>query len=174
MYEDLKEYEGCVIAVMKNGWALQFVPEEHKTIEVCLEAIAEGTTGSLGLKSIIERVPEKFKTSEFYLEAVKRNGYVLGDVPEVMKSPKMCLVASVQDRFRFPDVPKEFLIYHETNLSYLRSWYETNLPYLKLRTWNWKKYVRISTEEELLKNHTREELLTSSNAYLRKLGLEYE
>jgi predicted SAM-dependent methyltransferase len=158
MYEDLEEYEGCLVAVRKNGWALQFVSERFRTEELCLEAIRNGT----GDLPIMKHVPEVLKTSEFYLEAVKRNGYVLKDVPEVMKSPEMCLVASVQKRFLFKDVPKEFL--EEKSL------FSKSLWYVK----DWKKRTKILTEQELLKLYTQEELLTSSNAYLRRLGLEYD
>ena len=163
MYEDLRDYEGCLVAVKKNGWALRYMPEEHRTVEVCLEAIK---CFHVGLEITMESVPKKFLTSEFYLEAIKRNGHVLGSVPEEMKSPEMCLVASVQERFCFKDVPREFFIYRSIYRSCA-----SELKYEFLGSMNWKKYVKILTEEELLEKYSCEELLTSGNAYLRRLGL---
>jgi hypothetical protein len=85
--------------------------------------------------------PKECLTAEICLAAVNNNGWELKFVPEELKTPELCSVATGKDFWSIEHIPEEF-----------------RGPY------------RILTEEELLKKYTTEELLTSRNAYLRKLG----
>jgi hypothetical protein len=89
----------------------------------------------------LQSVPEQLKTYELCWEAVKQNGSVLQFVPEELKTPELCSLAVKQKYSSFAYMPKEF-----------------------------KDGLYVFTTEKLLKKYTREELLTSSNPYLRELG----
>lgn len=78
-----------------------------------------------------------------WLKMVEDNGMALCAVPENFKTPELCLIAFKQAG-SLQFVPKEFF--------------------------NHNKFL---TEKQLKKKYTREELLTSNNAYLRKLGASY-
>jgi hypothetical protein len=91
-----------MIAVKQNGYALQYVPDNLKTTEMCMIAIKQ-YGGALE-----EMVPDRLKTPEFYLEAVKNNAWTLLDVPDEYKTPEMCLAAVKQDVRLIRHVPDEF------------------------------------------------------------------
>jgi hypothetical protein len=92
----------------------------------------------------LKYVPKQLRTYELCLEAIKQNGFALEDVPIELKTPELCLIATQKRKDILRLIPKEFL--GEDN--------------------------SILTEKELLKKHSTEELLTSNNPYLRKLGKE--
>lgn len=39
MFPTFQSLENCILAVQKDGFALEFVKEEYKTPEVCLAAV---------------------------------------------------------------------------------------------------------------------------------------
>ena len=59
--------EGALKAVKKDGRALENVPENLKTAEVCLAAL----NASYFAATAFYYVPEKIKTAEIYYEAAK-------------------------------------------------------------------------------------------------------
>jgi len=65
---------------------IQFIPPEHRTAEICLEAV-----GHNGLA--LHFVPEKIMTAGLCLAAVRGNGRALRFVPENLKTAKICLEA---------------------------------------------------------------------------------
>lgn len=65
---------------------LKTFPKEIINKEIALEAIKQDIN-CFGL------IPQDTKTSYFYDEAVKINGWMLQHVPEEMKTPQMCLAA---------------------------------------------------------------------------------
>ena len=91
----------------------------------------------------LQNVPKEFLTEEICRAAVNNDGWELGFVPEELKTPELCRVATGKDFWSIDHIPKEF-----------------RGLYLK----------QILTDQELLKKYTTEELLTSNNPYLRKLG----
>jgi len=84
--EAFKTAQLCLEAVMKNGYALKYVPEEFKTAELCLEAIKQNGNA-------LEYVPENLKTEELCYEAVKKDSRPLEYVPENLKTTELCLKA---------------------------------------------------------------------------------
>ncbi|WP_461247469.1 DUF4116 domain-containing protein [Treponema sp. R6D11] len=68
-------------AVRKNGWALEYVPEELKTRELCLEALMHTQS-----KNTIQFLPKKFKTVKLYIEAIKRNIRLFHYVPKKLQA----------------------------------------------------------------------------------------
>lgn len=65
---------------------LKTFPKEIINKEIALEAIKQDIN-CFGL------IPQDIRTSDFYDEAVKINGWMLQHVPEEMKTPQMCLAA---------------------------------------------------------------------------------
>jgi len=112
----LKTQEICKIAVQLDGEMIEYVPMDLMSAELCKIAFQKETHGRffknipekyktydiclLAIKSNsinFEYVPENLKTSEICLEAVKKAGYNLGYVPEKLKTKELCMIA-VQDR----------------------------------------------------------------------------
>jgi len=56
----------------------------------------------------IRLVPNKFKTPEMCMVAVKENWYALEFVPDEMKTPEMCMVAIEEDLDALEFVPEKF------------------------------------------------------------------
>jgi len=54
-------------------------------------------------------VPEKFKTTEMCLEALKQHGWVLEYVPKKLKTLELCLEAVKKYRRALQYVPEEML-----------------------------------------------------------------
>ena len=71
MIEDWNDSEYCLVAVKRDGYALQYVKEQ--TFEMCLEAVKQN---GYSLKFVKEQ------THEICLEAVKQNGNALEYVKE--------------------------------------------------------------------------------------------
>jgi hypothetical protein len=86
--------------VRQNGYALQYVPENLKTAEMCLAAVKE-EAGSLPY------VPENLKTAEICLVAVKKDGYAIQYVPPNLMTAEMCLERVKKDGKALEDVPEK-------------------------------------------------------------------
>ena len=95
-------YNLCLQSVSKNGWNMQYIPQEIQTQELCdtaVKAICWGYKYCL----------EKFKTYENSFSAVKRNGQIMEYVPKKLIDYEMCEAAA---KSRYPclnHIPKEFL-----------------------------------------------------------------
>ena len=63
---------------MRTGYALTFVPNKHKSEEICKIAV---TLDWMALRS----VPEELKSEEICKIAVKQNNYALSSVPKKHK-----------------------------------------------------------------------------------------
>jgi len=86
--ESPKEFGAICLEAVKNKnspwlYPIQYVPENLRTAEVCLEAV-KVSGGAL------QYVPENLRTAELCLEAVN-NGNLLLDVPENLITEEMCL-----------------------------------------------------------------------------------
>jgi len=79
-----------------------FCEQELKTVEDCIEVILKSD-----IDMMINYIPEKFKTYEVYLAAVKKYRYMLRDVPDNLITYDMCLFA-VRYIHSFEMVPKKF------------------------------------------------------------------
>lgn len=82
-----KTPEICMAAVERNGYALEFVPEDKKTHELCLSAV----NGFIGYA--LKYVPESMKTENICRIAVENVGDALEYVPEDKKTYELCLTA---------------------------------------------------------------------------------
>ena len=77
----LRTPEMCRITVEKTGGCLQFVPEDLRTLEICLLAFqSESYIGNE-----LSYVPEKLRTSEICIAAVKNSADNFEFVPESLK-----------------------------------------------------------------------------------------
>jgi hypothetical protein len=76
--------------VKHNGWSLEFVPEELKTEELCLEAVRQKNVRVFE-RSSLEFVPEELKTVELCIEAVRYNGWAVHFVPDELQDDVISL-----------------------------------------------------------------------------------
>jgi hypothetical protein len=83
------------MAVKEHGTALQYVPYQLRTSEICLEAVK-------GYASALEYVPEALKTKDLCLTALKKDSssWVMRYVPEHIITDDFCLdLLESADRF---------------------------------------------------------------------------
>jgi len=102
----------CLDVVKKNGGALNYVPEEFRTYELCLEAVAAEAYDS---DYALNYVPNKHRTEELCLVAVKKAGWALEFVPEELKTYELCLEAVKNAGYSLKYVPEK----HKTKESCL-------------------------------------------------------
>jgi Domain of unknown function (DUF4116) len=84
-----------------NREALDFIPEEHKTLE--LYHFVVHLNGQA-----LYKVPERFKTAEICRIAVRQDGRALYDVPEEHKTPELCHWAVQSNWMAFTSVPDKY------------------------------------------------------------------
>lgn len=77
-------------AVRQNGLALEHVPKELLTPEMCLEAVRQNGNA-------IFHVPTRLLSPRLCLEAVRQTGWTLVHVPGTLRTPELCLEAVRQD-----------------------------------------------------------------------------
>jgi hypothetical protein len=92
--------EVCMEAIKPTPHALKFVPEDLKTVKLCMEAINNlgPHSNDYGGENFIEEmdglllqfIPEHIKTYEICLNNVKKCGYALKYVPNNFKTNEMC------------------------------------------------------------------------------------
>jgi flagellar motor switch protein FliG len=103
---ELKTSHICLAALRQKGYeaykALQYVPDNLKTAELCLEALKQDKSGEL-----LEYVPENIKSLEFWHEAVKIAGHFLSFVDPLIISVELCHEAVRFHGEALSDVPKE-------------------------------------------------------------------
>lgn len=147
-------YKDWLENIKENGHLLRGVPEEFRTVELCLEAVK-----SCGVA--LRYVPKEVRTVEICLAAIKKCGWGLEFTPEEIKTPELCREAVKFSALHLKHVPEIFLDLE------------------KLATQKWYKTENISkdllnqlllTDQELLTKYSVEELLTSSYFYLRDLA----
>jgi hypothetical protein len=92
--------EMCGIAVAHNGNALMYVPEKFRTEEMCRIAVEQD-----GVALFL--VPEKRCTEEIFRIAVAQDGFALEYVPDALRSEVVCRIAVAQDGRSLAYVPKK-------------------------------------------------------------------
>lgn len=167
--EEFRTAELCLEAVKHSEWNLQYVPKELKTLELCSLAFERNVR-------VITCFPEELITSELCLKVVKREGKALSCIPREFVTPELCTTAVEGNSEALCYVPEEYKT-PELCLYASRQWNDLMKGPLIL-SWTPKEFfdkdLHILTEEGLRKKYSTEELLTSSNAYLRKLGASNE
>ena len=93
--ENNVEYQKWLEVVEEDGMELENVPEEFKTLELCLIAVKDQS-------STLIYVPEELKTKELYEIVVSGNGYALIYIPEEFKTYEMCELAMQELEVRIP------------------------------------------------------------------------
>lgn len=91
----------------ENGWLLEFVPPEERTYALCKVAAGNARKRVKHNQSILCVIPEKLRTPELCLLAVKNNGDALRDVPMELRSRDLCLEAVKRHGEGLTYVPKE-------------------------------------------------------------------
>ena len=133
MIEDWNDPQYCLVAVKRDGLALQWVKEQ--TPEICLEAVKQNV---FALNYVINQTPEiclaavkqygfalqfvKEQTQEMCLEAVKQNGFaiafVMNQTPAIIHHLKKCNMQlyelyKKENRITIPD--NEMIEFYEEN-----------------------------------------------------------
>lgn len=148
-------YEDWLENIKENGHLLRGVPEEFRTVELCLEAVK-----SCGVS--LRYVPKEIRTVEICLAAIKKCGWGLEFTPEEIKTPELCREAVRFYALHLKHVPEIFL-----DLEKLATKKQYKL------TENISKDLLnqlLLTDQELLAKYSIEELLTSRYNYLRDLA----
>ncbi len=83
----------CVI----NGMFLREVPEEHKTCELCVEAIKNSELYNFDVDWLFEFIPDNIKNYNFWLECVKIKGLYLYKVSENLIDYNLIFIAFKTD-----------------------------------------------------------------------------
>jgi hypothetical protein len=94
----------CHEAVKQDGMALQCVPQELRTAELCLLAVKNDKYGK-----VLYFVPQELRTAELCHVAVKQAGKAIRHVPEVLRTVELCMVAVKQNEDAFWDILPEEL-----------------------------------------------------------------
>lgn len=73
----------------ENGYWITTVPKEELTVELCQIAIKNSRKKFESNHSILYFIPKKYITNEIIIEALKRNGDALVDIPRKIKKSGM-------------------------------------------------------------------------------------
>ena len=76
--DELKTEELCLAAVQQNGKTLQFVPDALKTEELCLAAVQNDGVA-------IQFVPDGLITESLCIAAARKTSYALEFVPDALR-----------------------------------------------------------------------------------------
>lgn len=100
--EHIRTKDICNAACISDGLALMYVPEEIKNAEICKNAVLNN---GIALKY----VPEKYKTQQMCGIAVTNTGTALEFVPEEYVNEKLCKAAAIQSKDAFAFIPKSYI-----------------------------------------------------------------
>ncbi|GHV96351.1 hypothetical protein AGMMS50293_26710 [Spirochaetia bacterium] len=109
--EDLKTAKNAddiplwLAAVRQNSFALEFVSNDLKTPELCLEAVRKD-----GYATTLQYVDKNLQTSEILRSAIMgadgwRAGYVLSLAAETLKTPELCRLAAQKSGGALASIP---------------------------------------------------------------------
>jgi hypothetical protein len=98
--EDGKTYNEALAAVKLHG-ALEFIPEQFKTAELCLAAVKRNGMA-------LDFVPEKLKTRELCLAAAMNTGTALMYAPREVWDRNFCLAVLESSAVALAFVPEEY------------------------------------------------------------------
>lgn len=93
--------EMCEIALGNNVWAIEFIPAEVLTLEMCISAIKKS--------NVFEHIPEKFRTDLIYTIAISNDFMTLEDVPIKFITKEICEIALKNSALEIKFIPKEVL-----------------------------------------------------------------
>ena len=107
-----RECKSCLQKVRESPKAIKdFIPENHKTYKLCLEAVKEW--GCFHLKTghgkhALCYIPEKHKNNELYLAAVRKDGRALEYIDKQYITYELCLEAVKQTGYAIQAAPEEY------------------------------------------------------------------
>jgi len=84
----------------RYGHALEYVPQEHRTPELCAIACAQDGYA-------LEYVPKEHRTPELCAIACAQDGKALTLVPQERRTPELCAIACANDGRALVYVPEE-------------------------------------------------------------------
>ena len=85
-FKAILSVEEAIAAVKRDGYAMQYVPDELKTEAVVLAAVESDGYA-------LRYVPDELKTEAVCFKAVERDGYALQHVPAKLKTEAVVLKA---------------------------------------------------------------------------------
>lgn len=121
--EGLVNKEMCITAVKNNGIAIQFVDDQFMDQEICNIAIKERMdafpfipprfmnkvlcTDAFNYNTdYLQYIPKKYHTASMIATALEKNGSLLKDVDDELKTPELCEIAVGNDIMAVQYVPK--------------------------------------------------------------------
>lgn len=94
-----KDYEICLEAVKQDGYAYEFIDEKFKDdFSICLKAVKKGVF-------IFRKFPNKIKENETICSEYIQQGGFLSNVPEKCRTYDVCLEAVKRSSFAIYNVP---------------------------------------------------------------------
>lgn len=122
-------YNMCKKAVVSSEKALQHVPDEFKTEEIChlslMKALSNYYNGDI--PNVVKFLPDEFKTEELCNLLLMKNGNVLQYVPEKLKTPEICLTAIENKENAFNYTPQKL----QNNKSFIVAAFQKNPGIIK-------------------------------------------
>jgi len=106
--EQQRDRDLCLEAVKQNGRALRYVPEQQRDRGLCMEAVRQNGRA-------LRYVPEQQRDRGLCMEAVKQNGWALAYVPEQHRDRDLCLEAVSQYGGALQYVPQQHHDYVRAN-----------------------------------------------------------
>src|SRR5206468_386806 len=103
-HKKMLEYIEWLNKVSRDGWVLEYVPDELKTHELCLAAVSN-------CGYALQFATDELKTPELCLAAVSKEGYALEYVPDELKTNELCLAAVSNCGYALQFATDEFIIY---------------------------------------------------------------
>jgi hypothetical protein len=150
-------YKDWLENIEENGHLLRGVPEEFRTVELCLAAVKSCSVS-------LRYVPREKRTVEICLAAIEKSGWGLEFTPEEIKSPELCLAALTKSYSLYLKyVPEIFLKKDFCPKEECIDIWTANLSANDAKE-------AFLTDRELLAKYSVEELLTSRYIYLRELA----
>jgi Domain of unknown function (DUF4116) len=98
--EEHRNLELCRLAIQRGKWAIEFVPKYHQTFELCYNAIQQN-------EQALQFIPKQHKTLKLCLMAIKQDGLELRNIPEKDRIPELCRLAVEQNGSALEYVPRK-------------------------------------------------------------------
>ena len=103
MPKNIQTEDMYIDAVRQYGGAIEYIPEQSLTYEICIEAVKNW----LPLNIFYNRIPKKYLKPYLYITEVSNNGAALSLVPDKFKTIEMCINAGANVVLAIMYIPKQ-------------------------------------------------------------------
>ena len=99
-FKAILDVDAAMVAVERNGYALQYVPDELKSEAMCAKAVERDGDA-------LQYIPDELKSEAVCAKAVESNGDALQYVPDELKSEAVCAKAVESNGDALQYIPDE-------------------------------------------------------------------